>query len=287
MLGLLLNALPAQPGDVAHVTKRREPKEPIANVEREGVRGKHRGFSYDALSVTNATICGGDKCYFEGERASRGWLVGGRAFLIQQSRGWAFAEKLREDFGVEHLLSGPPFLASLTRTQAKELNAKLNQSLDRSRRPLWRISGVKSKNGAKQHYTPGPHPVQEVRACPWPECMVLKCVDPNLLRGLGPNNLTAQAIEGFVARAPNKTRLLLGIQRNFAAMEAMIQAHPCLKTDFQVYVRNDGSVLNIDLDRCKRNKTGAVSLRDTEMRILTQRTITLTTEPLKLSCVDA
>ena len=285
MLGLLLNTLPAQPGHVAHITKRREPtREPIANVERSAVRGKHRGFSWDALSVTNATTCGGDKCYFEGERERRGWLVGGRAFLIQQSRGWEFAEKLREDFGVDHLLSGPPFLASLSRTQAKELNARLNQSLDRSRRPMWRISGAKSKNGAKQHYVPGPHPVQAVRACPWPECMVLKCVDDKLLRGLGPNNLTAQAIEGFVARAPNKTRLRLGIQRNFAPVEAMIQAHPCLKHDFQVYLRNDGSVLNIDLDRCKRNKTGAVSLSDTEMIILAQRTITITTQPLRLSC---
>ena len=88
MLGLLPNALPAQPGDVAHITKRNEPtKEPIANVERGAVRGKHSGFSYDALSVTNATTCGGDKCYFEGERASRGWLVSGHSSLIQQSRG--------------------------------------------------------------------------------------------------------------------------------------------------------------------------------------------------------
>ena len=81
MLGLLLNTLPAQPGHVAHITKRREPtREPIANVERSAVRGKHRGFSWDALSVTNATTCGGDKCYFEGERERRGCLsAGGRS----------------------------------------------------------------------------------------------------------------------------------------------------------------------------------------------------------------
>ena len=30
----------------------------------------------------------------------------------------------------------------------------------------------------------------------------------------------------------------------------MVRAHPCLKIDFQVYLRNDGAVLNIDLDRC-------------------------------------
>ena len=79
---------------------------------------------------------------------------------------------------------------------------------------------------------------------------MLKCTDPNLIRRLGPNNLTAQAIEGFLAKAPNKTTLSLGIQQNFAPVSAMIEAHPCLKSDFQVYLRNDGAVLNIDLDRC-------------------------------------
>jgi hypothetical protein len=73
--------------------------------------------------------------------------------------------------------------------------------------------------------------------------------------------LTAQAIEGFVANAPNKTRLRLGLQRNFALVTAMIKAHPCLKRDFQVYLRNDGAVLNIDLDRC-RNTSGSVSHND-------------------------
>jgi hypothetical protein len=68
---------------------------------------------------------------------------------------------------------------------------------------------------------------------------------------------------------------------------AMIEAHPCLKSDFQVYLRNDGNVLNIDLDRCKRNKFGSVSLSDTEQRRLARRNISLTTEPLRLNCRDA
>ena len=78
---------------------------PIAN-QRGAVRGMHRRFSWDALNVTNATTCGGDKCYFQGEREGEGWLVGGRSYLIQQSRGWAFAEELRVDFGVGHLMRG-------------------------------------------------------------------------------------------------------------------------------------------------------------------------------------
>ena len=59
-----------------------------------------------------------------------------------------------------------------------------------------------------------------------------------------------QAIDGFVANVPNETKLSLGIKQSFAFVAAMVKARPCLKIDFQVYLRNDGAVLNIDLDRC-------------------------------------
>ena len=86
--------------------------------------------------------------------------------------------------------------------------------------------------GVVQYYAAGPHPVQAVYSCSWPECMVLRCQ----------KSLTDQAIDDFLANAPNKTKLSLGIKKNFAVVAAMVKAHPCLKVDFQV--------LNIDLDRC-------------------------------------
>ena len=302
MLSVLLHASPAEPGlrparpDGTPIAAYAERGEPIANQQR---------FSWGALNVTNATTCGGDKCYFQGEREGEGWLVGGRSYLIQQSRGWAFAEELRKDFGVDHLLRGAPFLSTLPYKQAKYLNARLNtSSLHRQKRPLWRVSGMKRKYGAKQYYLAGPHPVQAVRSCSWPECMVLKCT--HLIRRHGPNELigrvgpaglsdpaqidnTAQAIEAFVASAPNKTKLRLGLQRNFALVTAMVKVHPCLKRDFQVCLRNDGTVLNIDLDRCKRNTSGSASHSDTDKSRLENETMTLTTEPLshlRLTCRD-
>jgi len=133
------------------------------------------------------------------------------------------------------------------------------------------------------------------------ECMVLKRT--HLIRRHGPNELigrlgpaglsdpaqidnTAQAIEAFVASAPNKTKLNLGLQQNFALVTAMLKAHPCLKRDFQVSAHNDGAVLNLDLDRCKRDESGSVSLSDKDERNLGNRTMTLTTEPLRLTCRD-
>ena len=121
---------------------------------------------------------------------------------------------------------------------------------------------------AKQFYAAGPHPVQAVRSCSWPECMVLKC---------NPRSSSALiSFEGFVASAPNKTKLRLGLQRNFALVTAMIKAHPCLKRDFQVYLRNDGNVLNLDLDRCTQFR----GIRDTAK----YTNFTLTTRPLNLTC---
>ena len=265
--------------------------DPIAN-QRGAVRGMHRWFSWDALNVTNATTCGGDKCYFQGEREGEGWLAcWRRSPLMQQSKAWAFAEELRVDFGVNYLLRRSPFLATLSDQQAEHLNAKINISLDRRKHPPYRF---RRKDGAKLIYAVGKHPVQAVRSCSWPECMVLKCTHiirrhgpNNLTRLVGPKSLTAGAIEGFVAHAPNRTKLRLGMQRNFALVTAMIKAHPCLKRDFQVCVRNNGAVLNIDLDRCKRDKSGSVSLSDTEKSRLENETITLTTEPLRLTCPDS
>ena len=138
------------------------------------------------------------------------------------------SEELRADFGVDHLLRGPPFLATLSPQQAKYLNAKMNAAPGRKRasynkRDSWHVAV--GNDGAKQLYSAGPHPVQAVRPCSWPECMVLKC-----------SGNRVQDIEGFVANAPNKTKLRLEIEQNFAFVTAMIKAHPCLKSDFPVCV---------------------------------------------------
>ena len=242
--------------------------------ERSAVRGMHRRFSWDALNVTNAnTQCGWHKCYFPSQREGEGWLVGmppclrikcrnaaGRLgpkdqipemapptrWFPQYSRAWALAEELRVGFGVDHLLREPPFLAALPHEQATYMNAKI-KALEPKIHPRWRHWRIAN---ATTYYAAGLHPVQGVRSCSYPECMLLRC------GGFMVMPLTAQAIEGFVANAPNKTKLSQGIQQSFALVPAMVKAHPCLKIDFQVYLRNDGAVLNIDLDRCDELNPG-------------------------------
>jgi len=86
--------------------------------------------------VTNDTSCGSEKCYYQGEREGEGWLLDKqekrrvrRSTFAQWSRAWAFAEELRADFGVDHLMSGAPFLANLTREQATSMNARMHKVL--------------------------------------------------------------------------------------------------------------------------------------------------------------
>ena len=214
-------------------------------------------FSWDALNVTTI-MCGVEKCYFPSQREGEGWLVGRthRGFpqwwFPQWGKAWRLAEELRVGFGVKHLLEGPPLLATLSPGQATYLNAKimaLNRHHLLQHGPKWRhIQKVKN---ITEYYVAGYHAVQKVRSCSWPECMVLKCNPQYHLK-----YLSEDAIDRFVANAPDKAKLSQGIDQSFTVVAAMVKAHPCLRIDFQVYLRNDGAVLNIDLDRCfHRNGT--------------------------------
>ena len=241
-----------------------------------------RRFSWDALKVTNDTACGHNKCYFQGDRADEGWLVGvgdaSMVHLTQWSRAWAFAEELRADFGVGHLMRGAPFLANLTREQAKHLNARMHKVLEDTLRHNLELPWGQTRaamrlptiTGDRNYYAAGLHPVQAVHSCSWPSCMLMKCF------------VARRATKSFVASAPNNTKPSLGtkLKRSFALVAAMIKAHPCLKSDFQVFMRNDGAVLNIDLDRCYHYSLSATQKK----RTLAHKRITLTTRPLRLNC---
>ena len=145
LLSILLHASPAEPGllrpahpDGTPIAAYAEQGEPIANQQQR--------FRWDALNVTNDTSCGAEKCYFQGEREGEGWLVeqearrkkdkqekakrsAVREHLAEWSKAWAFAEELRAEFGVGHLLRGPPFLATLTREQATSMTARMRKVL--------------------------------------------------------------------------------------------------------------------------------------------------------------
>jgi len=82
-----------------------------------------------------------------------------------------------------------------------------------------------------------------------------------------------ERLEGFIAHARrnavrslarNRTgsKLVHEFKQNFILVTAAVKAHRCLKLDFQVYLRSDGGVINVDLDRCfgHNQSAGEVSL---------------------------
>lgn len=178
------------------------------------VRGRRFSWDTLSVIDWNATACGCNKCFFPAsqlsERKEEGWLVGKPncetglvdrgvfpkgfgcntsaattpSWFPQHNRIWTFAEELRTRFGVGHMLSRPPQITTLTPAQAAcSLNFNLKRRVGRLNRPHWATpwnrsipwSDRHSTKAPKQYYSPGPHPVQAVRSCPWPSCVMLGC----------------------------------------------------------------------------------------------------------------
>ena len=176
------------------------------------------------------------------------------------NRTWTFAQELQERFGVKHTLLGPPHLATLPEAQATRLSSNLTFSFSDL------TNHVTNGRGVHVAYPPA-YPsgeevtVQAVRACAWPSCILVGCGSEKL-----PGFEKGALLEGFISRSStNATKLVQGLKQNFALVAAAVKAHPCLKRDFQVFIRSDGGVLSIDLDRCfnlKQPKTSTGTVDD-------------------------
>tara|TARA_B100000795_G_C22630205_1_gene372322 strand:+ start:143 stop:787 length:645 start_codon:yes stop_codon:yes gene_type:complete len=156
---------------------------------------------------------------------------------------------------VKHTLLGPPHITTLPEEQAARLNANMTYSPAGFMR-------YKYDHGWKRVSYPPPYPagkdvtVQAVRACPWPACIIVGC-DVEKLSRFNFDKPDAR-LEGFLRHArkrrmgakQNRTKVIQDFKRGIASVAASVKAHPCLKFDFQVYLRTDGSVFNVDLDRC-------------------------------------
>ena len=176
---------------------------------------------------------------------------------------------MQERFGLKHTLLGPPIISRLTAEQAVRLNRNIS----------YQPSGFlrfKYDHGWKRVTYPPPYPagkdvtVQAVRPCAWPSCIIVGC-DREKLSRFNFDEPDAR-LKGFLRHArkrrvnmgtktQNWTKVVEGFKRGLASVAASVRAHPCLKEDFQVYLRTGGSVLNVDLDRCfGHNRSVPISL---------------------------
>ena len=168
-------------------------------------------FDWDRLGPTE-NACGIQKCYFpsklsEPEADGRagpkvgylvgwlpGWGGGPRKEYPKWLQTWNFSQELQGRFGVEHLLLGPPLLASLPDEHA----ARLNSILVNDQILAGRVK--RTAAGRPGAYSAGLHSVQAVHSCPWPSCIMLGCTKAKGSR-------LQSSIEGFTANVPNKIKV--------------------------------------------------------------------------------
>ena len=200
--------------------------------------------------------CGGSKCYFPadtlappgpsssaaaGERGAQGqamgWLI-----LPQGHQGhhfpgtvsvwmktWELAKDLHTRYGANHLLLGPPRRIALGSSDAALLNAHLWHPLQQHRI-------------VSPRYAEGNVLVQPVRSCPPSSCLITKCGDFN--------KAFALMLPAFLEHVHDKATFMHALEQSVRSVNTMVRATPCLQRDFQVFVRNDGQILHLDLDRC-------------------------------------
>ena len=146
---------------------------------------------------------------------------------------WELAKDLHTRYGANHLLLGPPRRIALGSSDAALLNAH-----------LWHH--VHHRN-VSARYAEGNVLVQPVRSCPPSSCLLMGC-------GHGPKAHKAHAfareLAAFLDHVHDKEKFIHTLEQNVRSANAMLRVTPCLHIDFQAFVRNDGHIFHLDLDRC-------------------------------------
>ena len=86
--------------------------------------------------------------------------------------------------------------------------------------------------------------VQPVRSCPPSSCLLMGCGHGG--KGRSFTHMLAASLE----HVHDKATFIHALEENVRSVNAMMQATTCLQRDFQAFVRNDGQIFHIDLDRC-------------------------------------
>ena len=90
--------------------------------------------------------------------------------------------------------------------------------------------------------------VQPVRSCPSPSCLLIGCGHGNK-KGTSAKSF-ARRLAAFLEQVHDKEEFKHALEQNIRSWNAMTQATACLRLDFQAFIRNDGQIFHVDLDRC-------------------------------------
>lgn len=125
---------------------------------------------------------------------------------------------------------GAPRDVAIDRHEAAYLNRHL----------VWSLTGEHIGGRFRQ----GVALVQPVRSCAWPTCLIFGCGDSKI-------DAFMKQLGDFVCQNfKNTSKLLYELEQSIDSSKAMLEATSCLRLDFQAFIRNDGTIFHIDLDRC-------------------------------------
>ena len=212
--------------------------------------------------------CGYSKCYFPvstlappgpngsaatGERNAQGramgWLIQpqihhGHPELSVWMKTWELAKDLHTRYGANHLLLGPPRLIDLANSDAALLNAHLWNPVRHTNVSTLRL------------YAESNVLVQPVLSCPSSSCLLMGCglraKGKDLWDALGGpmGKSFTRMLAAFLEHVHDKATFIHALEQNVRSVNAMMRVTTCLHRDFQAFVRNDGQIFHIDLDRC-------------------------------------
>ena len=98
--------------------------------------------------------------------------------------------------------------------------------------------------------------VQPVRYCPRSSCLLMGCGHGQKFEAF------ALMLAAFLEHVHDKAKFIHALEQNARSVNAMMRAttrtSTCLGKDFQAFVRNDGQIFHIDLDRCFHTGKGKV-----------------------------
>ena len=207
----------------------------------------------EGLEIGHGT-CGTIKCFYPS--AAGGYLLAMASEdssarhtyeYLQWERAWAFGNRLKLQYGAEHLLSAPPMAMRISGEVAARLNAdKSFISHDHG--------GADNSN---RYSTNGTVLVQKVRECPEPPCIIMGGKGSKL------EYFAEHFPMDFLVRAVgDKSEFFCNLAGNLSATRSMLLREACLIRDFQIFIGSRGGIFHLDLDRCESLFSGGTMSRE-------------------------
>ena len=202
-------------------------------------------FSWDRVDATQGR-CGEFKCFYASSHSAAVGYIVAREHNDRYERwhaSWQLADALHATHAIQHTFLEPPRQLTISREVAVRLDGNNTWAGGG-----WGSAGSRFANASSVL-------VQRVRRCEMPYCILVGCIPKkiNFFRAHLDEFLTGVAASGRQGFTAALDDLLCALARSLNATLPLLASQPCLRIDFQAFIKSDGSLLHMDLDRCYSN----------------------------------